>query len=270
MKIGGTFRKSKGKLCRETGLFNRSEPGYEYIRILQGVPQYGCKSIFHRCQRNRTHSAAMKAPALWAAIGAILIFSGAVNAWGGLFNRFSPEMLANMGYGSHGGAYRPQAFLQNEILDEDQQNQRIEDDACFGKPCYSNENCCPGLVCVNVDGVIGHCMIVMGRKYGELCRRDSDCESGLVCDISTLSGASVCRPPMVLAKQYAEDCITSSDCDITRGLCCQVQRRHRQVPRKVCSYFKDPLLCIGTVAADQVKHEIEHTAGEKRIIYNKH
>lgn len=218
----------------------------------------------------------MKATALWAAIGAILIFSGTANAWGGLFNRFSPEMLANMGYGSHGGAYRPQAFLQNEILDEEQQNQRIEaEDVCYGRPCYSNENCCPGLVCVNVDGVspisvVGHCMFSLGRKYGEMCQRDSDCESGLVCDISTLSGASVCRPPIVLAKQYAEDCITSSDCDITRGLCCQVQRRHRQVPRKVCSYFKDPLLCIGTVAADQVKHEIQHTAGEKRIIYNKH
>lgn len=24
-------------------------------------------------------------------------------AWGGLFNRFSPELLANMGYGGHGG-----------------------------------------------------------------------------------------------------------------------------------------------------------------------
>lgn len=30
-----------------------------------------------------------------------------------------------------------------------------------------------------------------------------------------------------------EDCIMSSDCDITKGLCCQVQRRHRQAPRKV-------------------------------------
>lgn len=25
-----------------------------------------------------------------------------VDAWGGLFNRFSPEMLSNLGYGSHG------------------------------------------------------------------------------------------------------------------------------------------------------------------------
>uniref|UniRef100_A0A182Y0J1 Uncharacterized protein n=1 Tax=Anopheles stephensi TaxID=30069 RepID=A0A182Y0J1_ANOST len=250
----------------------------------------------------------MKSPALWMAIGAILLLGGSVNAWGGLFNRFSPEMLANMGYGSHGGSFRPQTFLQvgiqsffrsnirpspsngrsippnntsslffasNEILDEEQQSPRYEPDPCYPRMCSANEFCCPGYICVIMDNdspisVRGTCMPLYGRKYGELCRHDSDCESGLVCDISALSGASVCRPPTIVAKQYGEDCITSSDCEITRGLCCQVQRRHRQVPRKVCSYFKDPLLCVGTVAADQVKHQIEHTAGEKRIIYNKH
>lgn len=51
---------------------------------------------------------------------------------------------------------------------------------------------------------------------GELCRRDADCESGLVCDVSATGGANVCRAPMAVAKQYAEDCSTSSDCDITR------------------------------------------------------
>uniref|UniRef100_A0A182M0I7 Prohormone-3 n=1 Tax=Anopheles culicifacies TaxID=139723 RepID=A0A182M0I7_9DIPT len=179
-------------------------------------------------------------------------------------------------------------YFQNEILDEEQQSPRYEPDPCYPRVCSANEYCCPGYICVIMDNVRGTCMPLYGRKYGELCRHDSDCESGLVCDISALSGASVCRPPTIVAKQYGEDCITSSDCDITRGLCCQVQRRHRQVPRKVCSYFKDPLLCVGTVAADQrynkksfflpfpanthtqVKHQIEHTAGEKRIIYNKH
>lgn len=34
---------------------------------------------------------------------------------------------------------------------------------------------------------------------------------------------------------------------------------------QVCSYFKDPLVCIGPVATDQIKNTIEHTAGEKRI-----
>lgn len=54
---------------------------------------------------------------------------------------------------------------------------------------------------------------------GELCRRDADCESGLVCDVSATGGANalnVCRAPMVVAKQYAEECSSSSDCDITR------------------------------------------------------
>lgn len=64
--------------------------------------------------------------------------------------------------------------------------------------------------------VMGNCLFAYGRKLGELCRRDADCESGLICDVSALSGASVCRAPMAIAKQYAEDCVTSSDCDITR------------------------------------------------------
>lgn len=132
------------------------------------------------------------------------------------------------------------------------EEEQTSDDECYGRRCVANEHCCPGTVCVNVDGIIGNCLFAYGRKLGELCRRDADCESGLVCDVSASSGASVCRAPMVLAKQYAEDCNTSTDCDITRGLCCQLQRRHRQQPRKVCSYFKDPLVCIGTVAADQV------------------
>lgn len=34
---------------------------------------------------------------------------------------------------------------------------------------------------------------------------------------------------------------------------------------QVCSYFKDPLICIGPVAAAQVKDDVEHTAGEKRL-----
>lgn len=64
--------------------------------------------------------------------------------------------------------------------------------------------------------VTGTCLFTYGLKLGELCSRDADCESGLVCDVSATSGARVCRAPMAVAKQYAEDCSTSSDCDITR------------------------------------------------------
>lgn len=64
--------------------------------------------------------------------------------------------------------------------------------------------------------VTGTCLFTYGLKLGELCSRDADCESGLVCDVSATSGASVCRAPMAVAKQYAEDCLSSSDCDISR------------------------------------------------------
>lgn len=82
------------------------------------------------------------------------------------------------------------------------------------------------LLCVFFS-VMGNCLFAYGRKLGELCRRDADCESGLICDVSALSGASVCRAPMAIAKQYAEDCVTSSDCDITRYVF-YLQRRKKQ------------------------------------------
>lgn len=44
----------------------------------------------------------MKSTAVWI-VCAVFMLGESVNAWGGLFNRFSPEMLANMGY-SAGGA----------------------------------------------------------------------------------------------------------------------------------------------------------------------
>jgi len=34
---------------------------------------------------------------------------------------------------------------------------------------------------------------------------------------------------------------------------------------QICSYFTDPLNCIGPVAANEVRESIEHTAGEKRV-----
>lgn len=81
---------------------------------------------------------------------------------------------------------------------------------------------------------MGTCLFAYGRRAGELCRRDSDCESGLLCAEPESGGsARVCRPPVRQDKQYSESCNMSSECDISRGLCCQLQRRHRQAPRKV-------------------------------------
>ena len=36
-------------------------------------------------------------------------------------------------------------------------------------------------------------------------------------------------------------------------------------PLQICSYFSDPMMCLGPVAADQVLTAVEHTAGEKRL-----
>jgi hypothetical protein len=55
-------------------------------------------------------STSAAAVALLAALA--LLSPGIVDAWGGLFNRFSPEILSNLGYGGRAGPYKPQPFLQ--------------------------------------------------------------------------------------------------------------------------------------------------------------
>ncbi|XP_015604631.1 prohormone-3 [Cephus cinctus] len=192
------------------------------------------------------------------------------DAWGGLFNRFSPEMLSNLGYGSHGGYLSRSPYLQRQLSGgyESAYGKAAEEETeepCYGRRCVINEHCCPGSVCVNVDGVVGTCIFPYGLKQGELCRRDNDCETGLMCADVAGGESRSCQPPVTSNKQYSEECTMSGECDIGRGLCCQLQRRHRQVPRKVCSYFKDPLVCIGPVATDQIKSIIQYTSGEKRI-----
>ncbi|GJQ86791.1 hypothetical protein Trydic_g5582 [Trypoxylus dichotomus] len=170
-----------------------------------------------------------------------------------------------MGYGGHGNSIARIGGGDEGILEEFEIN-RGDEDPCYERPCTANEHCCPAQVCIDVDGAVGTCVYAYGRRIGELCRRDSDCESGLVCSEGDQGiSARICRPPVQQDKQYSELCNMSSECDISRGLCCQLQRRHRQQPRKVCSYFKDPLVCIGPVAADQVKNAVQHTAGEKRL-----
>lgn len=53
----------------------------------------------------------MKSPVVWICCGMVLFMGMNVDAWGGLFNRFSPEMLSNMGYGGHGN-FRNQPQFQ--------------------------------------------------------------------------------------------------------------------------------------------------------------
>ncbi|XP_031835955.1 space blanket [Nomia melanderi] len=194
-----------------------------------------------------------------------------VDAWGGLFNRFSPEMVSSLGYGSYGGSSDYKSGVYQRPLSGAYGNsygeslEELADVPCYERTCTANQHCCPGSICVNVDGVVGHCMFDFGQKQGELCRRDNDCETGLMCAEVPGSESRSCQPPVTSNKLYNEECNMSSECDIGRGLCCQLQRRHRQTPRKVCSYFKDPLVCIGPVATDQIKSVVQYTSGEKRI-----
>ncbi|KAL0809556.1 hypothetical protein ABMA28_011089 [Loxostege sticticalis] len=136
---------------------------------------------------------------------------------------------------------------------------------CYSSPCATNGDCCRGLLCLDTeDG--GRCLPAFsGRKFGEMCNRDNQCDAGLVCEEVVPGEMHVCRAPSPGRKQYNEDCGSSSECDVTRGLCCIMQRRHRQKPRKSCGYFKEPLVCIGPVALDQVREAPQHTAGEKRV-----
>ncbi|XP_011150602.1 ITG-like peptide isoform X1 [Harpegnathos saltator] len=192
-----------------------------------------------------------------------------VEAWGGLFNRFSPEMLSNLGYGGHGSYMNRPGLLQQSLSDGYNgmygEGAEPTEEPCYERKCAYNEHCCPGTICMNPDGVIGTCVDDLGMKQGELCRRDNDCETGLMCQQIPGRDARSCQPPLTSNKLYNEECNMSNECDISRGLCCQLQRRHRQTPRKVCSYFKDPLVCIGPVATDQIKSVIQYTSGEKRI-----
>lgn len=197
-------------------------------------------------------------------------------SWGGRFNRFSPEMLSNMGYGGYGNSRHSQRFLPassmdllESMLQSDEDEEMTEPSSkgaatCAGRFCSANEHCCPGTVCVDLNGpTMGTCLPHHGQREGSSCHRNSDCDVGLVCAVSEAGKA--CQQPSAAKKQYNEDCSVSSECDVTRGLCCQLLRRHRQSPRKACSYFRDPLVCIGAVAIDSVKEQVQHTANEKRL-----
>lgn len=205
-----------------------------------------------------------------------LCLASPARAWGGLFNRYNPSLMSDVyGPGSYGKELyrvaeggRP-AATQNlaEIIEEEMEAEAR--DPCNGKSCTMNEHCCNGHVCVDTDDAMnsGICLPVYGLRQGETCTRDTDCESGFVCTLSNEleAGGRTCQTPVPGDKGLGEDCRTSSDCNITKGLCCKLHRRARSQPKKICSYFSDPMMCLGPVATDQVVTAIEHTAGEKRL-----
>ncbi|KAI1280733.1 ITG-like peptide [Halotydeus destructor] len=143
-------------------------------------------------------------------------------------------------------------------------------DKCNGKRCVHSDQCCPGSVCVDTNGVAlqvaisdmadlaGTCLPIYGLSEVDTCESDSDCDAGLKCqNMDAVFGQSPasgrlrsCRPGAltVRKKQYNDECVSSSECDSSRGLCCQVMRRHRTMPRKICYYFSDPKSCVGAMA----------------------
>ena len=52
--------------------------------------------------------------------------------------------------------------------------------------------------------VIGSCLFAYGLKQGELCRRDNDCETGLMCSEVAGGETRSCQPPVNSNKQYSE------------------------------------------------------------------
>jgi len=210
----------------------------------------------------------------------LLVAAGCVSAWGGRFNRFNPTALNS--YGGYGGAgssgnsyysnYGKEKFgveekvpsLVEALIEEEE-----EEDPCSGKQCTANEHCCDGHVCVDVDENdqnpgFGTCLPIYGKKQGEECYRDHDCEAGFLCLADAATGEKSCQAHAAGTQTLGEDCSTSSDCNISKGLCCKLQRRARSQPKKICTYFADPLQCIGHVSHHLVRQSVQHTAGEKR------
>lgn len=199
---------------------------------------------------------------------AALVAASCVEAWGGIFNRYNPAVHSN--FDTSGNYYNLMTESKHHVQEPKVIERQIEEllaeeeaaeaeDPCYRKKCTSNEHCCDGNVCVDTsNGVTGTCLPVFGRKEGETCYMDTDCESGYVC-----AGGS-CSLPAPGAGKFGEECRASSDCNIHQGLCCRLQRRQRMQPKKLCTYFTDADVCIGPVATHQIKRVMDHTAGEKR------
>merc|ERR1711936_695107 len=95
---------------------------------------------------------------------------------------------------------------------------------------------------------------------GEICYRDTDCETGFLC-MEGLNGRMECQPPAPGAGKFGEECRSSNECNIHMGLCCRLQLRQKMQPKKLCAYYTDPEVCIGPVASAQNKRVMQHTAG---------
>lgn len=120
---------------------------------------------------------------------------------------------------------------------------------CFGRQCFESNQCCKGFACVTMKETtsIGTCLPIFSRIEGDPCTEDEDCANFLRCLGTENSKTCQKESKDVKKKLFNNDCLTSAECDIDRKLCCQIQRRHRMAPRRVCYYFFDPKSCIGSI-----------------------
>lgn len=200
-----------------------------------------------------------------------LVAATTVSGWGAMFNRYNPSIFSN-NHDTSGSYYNlmtksEQGVEEPRILEQPLQEllrEEEDDDPCHKRKCTSNEHCCDGHVCVDThNSVTGFCLPIFGKKEGETCYRDNDCETGFLC-LEGYNSRMECQQPAPGVGKFGEECRESSDCNIQTGLCCRLQRRQKMQPKKLCTYFTDPEVCIGPVAAHQNKRIMQHTAGEKR------
>ncbi|XP_067140672.1 prohormone-3 isoform X1 [Centruroides vittatus] len=163
---------------------------------------------------------------------------------------FNFLLMSVSGRGSSDKKWIPQKEI--ELLKKDTGDivdALIYSEECSVRKCQGNYQCCKGYVCVilNENLNVGTCLPIYPRIIDHPCPSDVDCIDFLKC--LKVKSSKVCHTEIknVRKRRYNEQCLTSSECDMDKGLCCQLQRRHRMAPRKACYYFTDPKSCIGLI-----------------------
>ncbi|XP_011186960.2 loricrin [Zeugodacus cucurbitae] len=120
--------------------------------------------------------------------------------------------------------------------------------------CHRNTDCDLGMSCLKTSA--GNLMCQPSASTAHLLNAVGGGGVGVGADVgggvgnSAVGfnvGANMATAPKLTLnmKQFGEDCVSSSECNVSKGLCCQLQRTHHRIrPRKLCAYFRDPFMCI--------------------------
>lgn len=140
-------------------------------------------------------------------------------------------------------------------------------DNCYMRRCTSNEHCCARSICLSLDLNIGYCFYYRGINFGAKCKVDRDCDYNLICRRSDHFEYGKCRESDHDKLHYGQACNGTSECNFRNGLCCMEQKRPRQKPRNICSYYADPLRCIDIVPMESRRQdENSLTVAEQRTV----